>query len=55
MYVVHAASPQLYRVLGHGSVYYRYGVRGCRFRVYKYDPSFIHVCCFYWFDSELPF
>ncbi len=55
MLVVHPVSPLLYRVLRHGSVYYRYGVRGCRFRVFKYGGSFIHVCRFYWFVSELPF
>ena len=46
MYVVHAVSPQFYRVPGHGSVYYRYGVHGWAFRVYQYGSSFFHVSRF---------
>jgi len=41
MLVVHPSCPQLYRALGHCSIYNRYGVRGFRFPVYQYGGAFI--------------
>ena len=55
MLVVNLPSVQLYGILSHCHVIHRYGVRGCRFRVYKYGSSYIHRCRYYYFVSKLPF
>ena len=55
MLVVNLPSVQLYGILSHCHVIHRYGVRGCRFRVYKYGSSYIHRCRYYYFVSQLPF
>ena len=42
--------------LRHFKLVYRYGDRGCRFRVYNIGvQGYLHVCRYFQFVSELPF